>query len=242
MPEGVKILPYTIPVGTQIPHAVGLALAAKHRGEKIAVVATFGDGGTSKGDFHEGLNFAGVFKTPNVFVCENNQYAISVPRSRQSASETLAQKAVGYGVEGVVVDGNDVFAVYSAVKGAVEKARAGGGSTFIECETYRMGDHTTSDDATRYRPQKEVEEWRAKDPLDRLRKYLKKQWGYSAEEESGVVKDAEGRVEEAVREMESYAPPPPEDIFRYIYAETPKNLREQMEELKRRHDLGRGAR
>ena len=156
-PDGLNIFPIAIPVGSQIPQAVGAALAAKHRKLGAAVVATFGDGATSEGDFHEGLNFAGVFRTPNVFVCVNNQCAISVPRSRQTAAPTLAQKAVAYGFPGVQVDGNDVLAVYRRRRARPSTtARTGGGPTLIEAFTYRMGDHTTSDDAARYRTKDEV--------------------------------------------------------------------------------------
>ena len=152
IPDELNIFPLCVPVGTQIPHAVGAAMAAKYRGDKIAVITYFGDGGTSEGDFHEGFNIAGVFKLPVVFICQNNQWAISVPREKQTASKTLAQKAFAYGFEGIQVDGNDVFAVYKATKEALEKAKKGNGPSFIECFTYRMSDHTTADDASRYRP------------------------------------------------------------------------------------------
>ena len=139
-----------------------LPLPQSYKGDRTAVIAYFGDGGTSKGDFHEGFNMAGVFKLPVVFICQNNQWAISVPRERQSASKTLAQKACAYGFEGIQVDGNDIFAVYKATKDAVEKAKHGGGPTFIECFTYRMSHHTTADDATRYRKEEDVEAWKPK--------------------------------------------------------------------------------
>ena len=150
-PEGVRVTPGVIPVSDQIPHAVGVAYASKLRGEKVVSMTYFGDGGSSEGSFHEGLNLAGVLKTPTIFVCQNNQYAISLPRAKQTASKTIAQKAIGYGFPGIIVDGNDVLALYAAAKEAVERARGGEGPTLIESYTYRLGDHTTSDDATRYR-------------------------------------------------------------------------------------------
>ncbi|WDT81939.1 MAG: thiamine pyrophosphate-dependent dehydrogenase E1 component subunit alpha [Candidatus Manganitrophus sp.] len=160
IPEDQHDFPIAIPVGTHIPHAVGAAWAAQFKGDPVAVAAFFGDGATSKGDFHEGLNFAGVFHLPIVFICQNNHWAISVPLSRQTAAATLAQKAIAYGFEGIQVDGNDVFAVYTAVKNALEKARRGEGPTLIECYTYRLSDHTTADDASRYRKVEEVATWR----------------------------------------------------------------------------------
>src|SRR5918995_95898 len=172
IPEGLNDFPITIPVGTQIPIAVGAAWAAKLNGKQSVVMVYLGDGATSKGDFHEGLNFAGVFAVPVVFVCQNNQWAISVPLKRQTAAKTLAQKAIAYGFPGVQVDGNDIFAVYRATSEALMRAREGGGPTFIECLTYRLGDHTTADDASRYRSREQVERWKRKDPVERLRKYM----------------------------------------------------------------------
>ena len=147
IPEELNDFPITIPVGTQIPIAVGAAWAAKLKADQIVVLCYMGDGATSKGDFHEGLNFAGVFTVPVVFVCQNNQWAISVPLKRQTAAKTLAQKAIAYGLPGVQVDGNDIFAVYRATHEAVNRARDGRGPTLVECVTYRLGDHTTADDA-----------------------------------------------------------------------------------------------
>jgi len=149
-PEGVRVLPPSIPVGSHMLHAVGISWAAKMRKEKDVAATYFGDGATSEGDFHEALNFAGVYKTPTIFICQNNQYAISVPRNIQTAAETLAQKAIAYGVPGVLVDGNDLFAMYAVTKEAVDRARRGEGPTLIEAHTYRFGDHTTSDDASKY--------------------------------------------------------------------------------------------
>jgi len=154
--ENINNFPIAIPVGTQSPHAVGCAWASKLKNEKVVSLAYTGEGGTSRGDFHDALNFAGVNKVPCVIVVENNQYAISVPRKRQTAAETFAQKAIAYGIKGIQVDGNDVFAVYKATKVAVNNARAGNGPTLIENVTYRMGDHSTSDDANKYRSQEDV--------------------------------------------------------------------------------------
>lgn len=219
-----------IPVATQILHAVGAAWAAKIKKEKIASIVYFGDGATSEGDFHEGMNFAGVFKTPTVFICQNNQYAISLPRERQTASKTLAQKALAYGFEGIQVDGNDALAVYSATKAALEKARSGGGPTLIECFTYRMGAHTTSDDPTKYRQTAEVEEWKKKDPIKRFQIYLAKKGIWSQDYEDKLTKELTAEIEKAVEEAEAYKPRV-ESIFKYVYAEMPPNLKEQMDEL-----------
>ncbi len=219
-----------IPVATQIPHAVGAAWAAKIKKQNIAVAVYLGDGATSEGDFHEGMNFAGVFKTPTVFICENNQYAISLPREKQTASKTLAQKALAYGFEGIQVDGNDALAVYSATKDALKKAKSGGGPTFIECFTYRLGAHTTSDDPTRYRQNAEVEEWKKKDPIKRFQIYLEKKGIWSQSYEEKLIKECTEEVERAVEEAEAYTPVV-ENMFKYVYAEMPSYLKEQMNEL-----------
>ena len=165
-------LPITIPVATQLPHAVGLAYAVQYRGDDAVVMAYFGDGATSEGDFHEAMNFAGVWHVPVVFVCQNNQWAISVPLKKQTHSRTIAQKALAYGLPGLQVDGNDVLAVYAAAREAVDRARAGDGPTLIECVTYRLGVHTTADDPTKYRSDEEVARWRARDPIERMRRHL----------------------------------------------------------------------
>jgi pyruvate dehydrogenase E1 component alpha subunit len=229
IPENLNDYPITIPVSTQIPVAVGAALAAKTKGDAIAVMAYMGDGATSKGDFHEGLNFAGVFAAPVVFLCQNNQWAISVPLSRQTAAKTLAQKAIAYGFSGIQVDGNDVFAVYRAAHEALERARGGGGPTLIECLTYRLGDHTTADDASRYRSREEVEAWKRKDPIERLCKYMEKAGLWTKSYEQAVRAEAKEQVEAAVHEEENFPPPDPVDMFRFTYQELPMDLKEQME-------------
>ena len=227
-PEGLNIFPFCVAVGSQIPHAVGAALAVRYRRDPAVVVAYFGDGATSKGDFHEGFNMAGVFRLPLVFICQNNQWAISVPLKGQTASASLAQKAIAYGFEGVQVDGNDLFAVYRATREALDKARGGGGPTFIECLTYRMADHTTADDAGRYRSPEEVALWRARDPILRLERFLalrglwNEQAGAEAKERATRVIDA------AVREMEAVPPPAPAELFESTVAElSPRQAAQQ---------------
>ena len=235
VPEGVHNLPTAIPVATQVPHAAGIAYAIKYRGEDRVAMAFFGDGATSEGDFHEALNFAGVFGVPVVFVCQNNQWAISVPRFHQTRSKTLAQKALAYGLPGVQVDGNDVLAVYLAASEAVERARVGDGPTMIENVTYRLSVHTTADDPTKYRQKEEVEEWENKDPIPRFQNYLKDKELLSDESieqlEREIKDEIRAAVKEAEREMEELGEPLL--MFDHIYAEMPSFLRAQREELVR---------
>ncbi|MDD1770978.1 MAG: pyruvate dehydrogenase (acetyl-transferring) E1 component subunit alpha [Methanomassiliicoccales archaeon] len=235
--EGTNVTPSAVPVGSQIPHAVGIAYASKYRGEKSFVLCYFGDGGSSEGDFHEALNFAGVFKTPNVFLCQNNQWAISLPREKQTAAKTIAQKAVAYGFPGIQVDGNDVLALYIATKEAADRARAGEGPTLIESYTYRMGDHTTSDDATRYRNKEELKYWSDRDPIKRFRIYLTNKGLWSDAKEKEAAAECDRLVEEAVKQAEAHPLPVLEDIFRYTYAEMNADLDEQLAAL--RKDLSR---
>src|SRR6266700_2506131 len=192
-------LPVTIPVATQLPHAVGIAYGIQYRGENAVVMAYFGDGATSEGDFHEAANFAGVWHVPVVFVCQNNQWAISVPLKKQTNSRTIAQKASAYGFPGIQVDGNDVLAVYAASREAVERARAGDGPTLIECVTYRLGVHTTADDPTKYRSDLEVAMWEQKDPLTRFRAYLEKRNLL----EEGLEQRVDDEIAEAIRRFEA---------------------------------------
>ena len=212
-PPQLNIFPFCVAVGSQIPHAVGAALAARYRRDPIAVITYFGDGATSKGDFHEAFNMAGVFRLPLVFICQNNQWAISVPLKDQTASASLAQKAIAYGFEGVQVDGNDVFAVYRATRQALDKARSGGGPTFIECLTYRMADHTTADDAGRYRSQEEVTAWRARDPILRLERFLAARGLWSEQGGKELKARVTGIVDAAVLEMEAITPPAASELF-----------------------------
>ena len=220
-------LPITIPVSTQLPHAVGLAYAAQYRGDDAVVMAYFGDGATSEGDFHEALNFAGVWHVPVVFVCQNNQWAISVPLKKQTHSRTIAQKALAYGLPGLQVDGNDVLAVYAAAREAVERARAGDGPTLIECVTYRLGVHTTADDPTKYRSDAEVAMWEQKDPLTRFKAYLEKRNLL----EDGLEQRVDDEIAEAVRRFEATPGPDPLTMFDHVYAELPPHLVAQREEL-----------
>lgn len=231
-PDGLDLFPLAIPVASQLPHSVGAGLAAKLQKKKIGVVCTFGDGATSEGDFHEALNFAGVFQTPNVFVCYNNQWAISTPRKRQTASKTIAQKAAAYGFPGMVVDGNDVLAVYAAVDEALNRARGGLGPMLIEAYTYRLGHHTTADDATRYRSQEELKDWDLKDPLRRFRAYLKNKGLWNDKVEKTAEEATTAVVEKDVAAAEAVPPPQAEDIFKFTFAHMPSQLREQLEDAK----------
>jgi pyruvate dehydrogenase E1 component alpha subunit len=223
-------LPVTIPVATQLPHAVGLAYAAQYRGDDAVVMAYCGDGATSEGDFHEALNFAGVWHVPVVFVVQNNQWAISVPLKKQTHSRTLAQKALAYGFPGLQVDGNDVLAVYTASREAVDRARAGGGPTLVECVTYRLGVHTTADDPTRYRSAEEVEAWERKDPLSRFRAYLEKKNLL----ESNLEEQVDEEIARGVQAFEATPPADPLAMFDHAYAEMPPHLRTQRAELEER--------
>ncbi|NQV08421.1 pyruvate dehydrogenase (acetyl-transferring) E1 component subunit alpha [Candidatus Woesearchaeota archaeon] len=220
--------PISIPVGSQTTHAVGTAWGMKIKGHKKASLVYFGDGATSRGDFHEAMNFASVMKAPCVFICNNNQFAISTRPDKETASETFAQKAIAYGMEGVKVDGNDVFGVYKATQDALKKAYSGKGPTLIECYTYRMLDHTTSDDASRYRSKKEVDEWAKKDPIDRLRKYMEKKKLWTKDYEGKLYNKVQKMIEKEVEKMENITPPDVKDIFKYTYAEMDDELKEQM--------------
>lgn len=232
MPEGVRVLPISVPIASQLQHATGIGMANNIKGEKNVVVTYVGDGGTSQGDFHEALNFAAVFKAPVVFIIQNNQYAISLPRKVQTASETLAQKAIAYGMPGILVDGNDIFAMYSATKEAIERAREGGGPTLIEAYTYRLGAHTTSDDPTKYREDEEVEKWKEKDPILRFKKYLKNKGILTEEWEENTKKELEKEVTSTFEEIENKSDTLIEDIFKYHYETMPPHLEEQLEDYK----------
>ncbi len=219
--------PVCVPVGTHASHAAGVALALQLRGAARAAVCVFGDGATSKGEVYEAMNFAGLRKLPLVFVVNNNQWAISVPRARQSAAETLAQKAVAAGFAGEQIDGNDVIAVREAVERALEKARAGGGATLIEAVTYRLSDHTTADDASRYRDDAEVSAHWKREPIARLRDYLVAAGHWSKDDEEALLEDCGERVEAAAEEYLAIPPLLPQSMFDHLYAELPRALREQ---------------
>jgi pyruvate dehydrogenase E1 component alpha subunit len=231
-PEGVNNFPIAIPVGTQTAHAAGAGWAARLKGEKTVALAFFGDGATSKSEFHTGLNFAGVFQANTIFLCENNQYAISTPRKCQTCSDTIAQKAISYQIRNLQIDGNDVFAVYKAVKEAVDRARNGEGPTLIEAVTYRIGDHSTSDDASRYRSPDEVKEWLKKDPILRLETYMKNKGLLNDDYKKKVDEDAKEKVEMAVKKYETYPPANKEDIFNYMFQDMPQQLKEQFDEFR----------
>ena len=239
--EGIDIdedhydLPISVPVGSQILHAVGLGWSAKYRKKDEVAMAFFGDGATSEGDFHEGLNFAAVFQAPAIFVCQNNHWAISIPLSKQTRTKTLAQKAIAYGMPGIQVDGNDILAVYSAAKEAVERARSGGGPTFIECVTYRLMMHTTADDPKRYRTDKEVEQWKKRDPLPRFQNYLVDKGLLTedkiAQSEADIKQEIQEAVDRAETQMKTLGNPV--DMFEHAYAELPPYLKAQREEFER---------
>jgi pyruvate dehydrogenase E1 component alpha subunit len=225
----VKALPTSIPIATHLLHAVGLAMASRTLGRDDVAIAYFGDGATSEGDFHEALNFAGVFKAPVIFFCQNNGWAISVPRVRQTASATLAQKAVAYGIPGVRVDGNDVLAVYQVVGEAVSRARRGEGPTLIESETYRLGPHTTADDPSRYRPAEEYEDWKQhRDPLVRMAGWLKERGWLTAEREQEVTEAAKARIQQAVEAAEAVPLPAAREMFVHVYDTMPDRLADQL--------------
>lgn len=232
MPEGVKVLPISVPIASQLQHAAGIGIANNIKGEKNVVVTYVGDGGTSHGDFHEAINFAAVFNAPVIFIIQNNQYAISTKREIQTKSETLAQKAIAYGIPGILVDGNDIFAMYAATKEAIDRARNGEGPTLIEAYTYRLGAHTTSDDPTLYRDQEEVEEWKEKDPILRFKKYLLNKNLISEEWDENLRKELEEIVVSTFEEIENKSDTEIEDIFKYHFEKMPPQLEEQLREYK----------
>jgi TPP-dependent pyruvate/acetoin dehydrogenase alpha subunit len=208
-------------------HAVGLAWAESLRGTDRVALTSFGDGATSEGDFHEAMNFAAVYNTPTIFLCQNNGFAISYPREEQTRSESLAMKAEGYGMRGVQVDGNDVAAVLTAVGEAVDSARRGDGPALIEAVTYRLGPHTTADDPSRYRSEDDATEWRQRDPLTRVRLLLDRAGGWSLDWQSELERAASERVEAAVTEAEALPEPTVEEMFGRMYAEPTPPLRAQ---------------
>lgn len=220
-------------IGPQIPQAVGTAWAAKIKGDSIVTLGFMGDGATSQPDFHNALNFAGVFKVPCVMICQNNHWAISVPSSKQSASQTFAQKGRAYGVPSIRVDGNDVLAVYAVLKPAIERARRGEGPTFIECVTYRIGAHSTSDDPSRYRSQDEVDGWMKKDPLLRLRRHLDHLGAWNDAKESDLERNLNDEIGRAIQEVEAAPELHRDSIFDDVYAKLPWHLAEQRDELRK---------
>ncbi|GAC1344706.1 MAG: pyruvate dehydrogenase (acetyl-transferring) E1 component subunit alpha [Ktedonobacteraceae bacterium] len=242
-PREIHCLPIQIVIGTQMLHAVGLAMAAKIAGDPAVAVGVCGDGATSEGDFNEALNFAGVFQAPVVLVVQNNGWAISVPRHKQSAAPTLAARGIGFGIPSVLVDGNDILAVYDVMQQAVGRARSGQGPTLVETLTYRIGAHTTSDDPTRYRSTDEVEAWRAKDPIARFQRFLIDRGLLDEEQARQIIEAVEEEINEAVRMAEAMPPMAPDSFFDYTSANLSPRLQEQRADLLRHVDprqQGRG--
>lgn len=233
IPEGVNVLMPQIIIGAQIVQTAGVALGYKLRNQKNVAMTFIGDGGTSQGDFYEGLNYAGAFKAPAVFVVQNNRYAISVPIEKQTAAQTLAQKSVAVGIPGIQVDGMDVLAVYAAVKEAVDRARRGEGPTLIETLTYRFGPHTMAgDDPTRYRTSEEAGEWEKKDPLIRFRKFLEDKGLWSEADESRVVEEAKQAVADAIKKADETAKMTIPGLIDTMFETTPPHLEVQKAEFK----------
>ncbi|MBL8602182.1 MAG: thiamine pyrophosphate-dependent dehydrogenase E1 component subunit alpha [Myxococcales bacterium] len=232
MPDHYSGKPYKFgsvssPIGTQITQAVGFAWAAKMRNDPLVTLVYFGEGATSSNEFHNGLNFAGVYNTPSVFLCRNNGWAISVPVELQTGSKTFAQKGFAYGVRAVRVDGNDLLAVYKVTRDAVERARAGGGPTLIECLTYRLSGHSTSDDPKAYRKEQEMLDERRKDPLPRLKKHLVALNAWDDAQEKAFLESIDAEFKACVERAEKAAPPSLESMFDEVYAEKPWHLVEQ---------------
>lgn len=224
-------LPFQIVIGAQMLHAVGIAQAIQYKREPHVVVAGCGDGATSEGDFNEALNFAGVFKAPVIFVIQNNGWAISVPRSRQSAAKYLADRGPGFGIPGVVVDGNDLLAVYQVMAEAIARARAGEGPTLIEAITYRLGAHTTADDPQKYRSEAETEEWARQDPLPRFRKFLLDRDLLTEPEDQQLHEAVAGEIAAAVEAYHALPRQHPRQLFNYVYNKMPPQLQRQQEAL-----------
>lgn len=231
IPEGVNVLPISIPIGTHMLHAVGMAWAFKLRKEDRIAITYFGDGATSEGDFHEAMNFATTLKLPCVFFCQNNSWAISVPREKQMASKTIAQKGLAYEAHCVRIDGNDIFACYKATKDAIARAKKGE-VTLIEAVTYRLGDHTTADDARRYRDAKELEAWKKRDPLLRVRRYLETKNLWDDAKQDALEAKAKQFVADIAKRAENIAKPTNEDIFDYTFETLPDQLRLQRDTMR----------
>ncbi len=237
LPEKKRVLPIAAVIASHLLHAVGVAYAAKVRKEDAAAITFFGDGATSEGDFHEAMNFAGVWEVPLVFVCVNNQWAISQPREAQTRSQTIAQKAIAYGFEGIQVDGNDVLSVYKATKAALDRARSGGGPTLIEALTYRLMMHTTADDPRRYRQEDDVENWWGKDPLTRFQHYLRVRELWDDDRQAELEAEVKKEVEVSVREFEANTSFKPDACFDHVYGDTHPEI-----EAQRAHFLAELAR
>lgn len=232
VPDGLRDLPVCVPMGTHVPHAVGVAYAARYKKADSVTLCYFGDGASSEGITQESLNLAGVLGAPVVFVCVNNQWAISVPRARQTRAGTIAQKAVAYGFPGIQADGNDLLAVYAATREAVERARAGDGPTLVEAVTYRLGAHSTADDPSKYRSDAEVEAWEAKEPLPRLRRYLEGRGLVDEPLHARLEAEADALVRAAVERAEArMRDARPADMFEHVYAARPAEVEAQRRAL-----------
>ena len=223
-PRRYRVAPMCVPIGTHLPHAVGLAWAAKLRGEDLCSLVWFGDGATSEGDFHEAMNFASVFAAPVIFFCVNNQWAISTPFSRQSGTATVAEKAAAYAMPALRVDGFDPLACWSATREALQRAHAGGGPTLIEAVSYRIGPHATADDPSLYRDESEAARYRALEPVGRMAAYLRRRELLPAELEADIRAEAHAALDQAVAEMESIPQPGAEIMFKHLYASPPTSL------------------
>lgn len=232
--ENSEDLPIAVPIASQCLHATGIAYAFKLRKQPRAVVATIGDGGTSKGDFYEAMNLAGIWQLPVVFVINNNQWAISVSRDAQSATQTLAQKAIAAGINGVQVDGNDIIAVRHTVTQALKRAREGGGATVIEALTYRLCDHTTADDGKRYVPPEHLEAAKSKEPITRLRTYLTQQGHWSEAQEAALLSKLKTQIDAAVANYLNTPPQNPNSMFEHLFASLPHALTAQRDAIQQR--------
>ncbi|MFQ5806372.1 MAG: pyruvate dehydrogenase (acetyl-transferring) E1 component subunit alpha [Phycisphaerae bacterium] len=231
VPEGINDLPISVPIASQCQYAMGIAWGCKLRNDNTVCACFVGDGGTSQGDFHEAMNFAAVYNVPLVMIVQNNHWAISLPRHKQTASQTLAQKAIAYGLDAIQIDGNDILAVIVAAREAIEKARAGGGPSLIEAVTYRLAMHTTADDPKRYRSDEEVAEWETRDPLPRFRDYLRQKKVLDDKSERVIAEEIRDEIDQALEKYEKYRPDP-YGLFKYMYEEMTPELKRQMAELK----------
>jgi pyruvate dehydrogenase E1 component alpha subunit len=228
VPDGIRDLPVCVPMGSHVPHAVGVAYASRYKGEGSVTLCYFGDGASSHADTQEALNLAGVLQAPVVFVCVNNQWAISMARARQTRAPTLAHKALAYGFPGLQVDGNDLLAVYVATREAVDRARAGGGPSLIEAVTYRLGPHSTADDASRYREETEVRVWEAREPLPRFRRYLEGRGLLDPRRHAALEAEVSAEVQAAIGRAEArMQAASPLDMFEHVYGERPAGVEAQ---------------
>ncbi|MBB5235057.1 pyruvate dehydrogenase (acetyl-transferring) E1 component subunit alpha [Deinococcus budaensis] len=231
MPQNLKILPFYIPIATQYPHAVGAALAEARQGTRNVAMAFIGDGGSSEGDFHEALNFAGALNASCVFILQNNGWAISVPTRAQTKATNLSRRADGYGIPGVRVDGNDVLATWHVTREAVERARRGEGPTLIETVTYRIKPHTLADDPSRYRTDADNAGWDAKDPVTRLRAHLLAGGHLTEEEDAQLTREIEAEFEAALAEADAFPEPTPAEILDHVFAEPTPQLARQRAQI-----------